>query len=344
MSLRSKTVIVVAVAAVIVVAVVFAFSQVIFMRSFQSLENKDTSKAVGQITSVLSDRINSLNTLNHDWAAWDDTYNFVQHPIDNVNYIEVNPTDTTFASAELNYIFIIDTTGHPVYSKAFDLKQNQEIPVPTNLMQDFLSSTLLDHSTVDDSISGIILLPEGPLLVSSQPIITSQGQGPIMGTIIMAQYLDSTVIDTLSETAHLPLGVVTINDPNMPSEYKIALSSFSTVAPVFTHTLNSKSIEGYTLLNDIYGKPAIIIRTAIPRDVYAKGTSTMRYLLIALLLMAVLLSWLLYYALGKMVISRVSRIGSYVSDIGRSADLTKHLPAKGNDELSRLSQNLNKHG
>ena len=342
MSLRSKTVIVVAVAAVIVVAVVFAFSQAIFMRSFQSLENKDTSKAVGQITSVLSDRINSLNTLNHDWAAWDDTYNFVQHPIDNLNYIEVNPTDTTFASAELNYIFIIDTAGHPVYSKAFDLKQNQEIPVPTNMMQDFLSSKLLDHSTVDDSVSGIILLPEGPLLVSSQPIITSQGQGPIMGTIIMAQYLDSTVIDTLSETAHLPLGVVATNDANMPAEYKIALSSFSVTAPVFTHILNSKSIEGYTLLNDIYGKPAIIIRTAIPRDVYAKGTSTMRYLLIALLLMAVLLSWLLYYALGKIVISRVSRIGSYVSNIGRSADLTKHLPAKGNDELSRLSQNLNK--
>src|SRR5271157_2058310 len=110
---------VVAAAAVMVVAVVFTVSQVIFMRSFQSLENRDTTRAVEQVTSVLSDRINNLNTLNHDWAAWDDTYNFVQHPMENLNYIEVNPTDTTFASAELNYIFIIDTTGHPVYSKAF---------------------------------------------------------------------------------------------------------------------------------------------------------------------------------------------------------------------------------
>jgi PAS domain S-box-containing protein len=194
---------------------------------------------------------------------------------------------------------------------------------------------------VEDSVSGIMLLPEGPLLVSSQPIITSDGQGPIMGTIIMAQYLDSTVTDMLSKTAHLPLDVVTVDDRNMPSEYKIALSSFSTSAPVFTHILNSKSIEGYTLLNDIYGKPALMVRTAIPRDVYAKGTSTMRYLLIALLLMAVLLSVLLYYALGKLVISRVSRIGSYVNDIGQSADLTKHLLDEGNDELSRLSSNIN---
>jgi PAS domain S-box-containing protein len=341
-SLRSKTVIVVATAAVIVVGFVFAFSQVIFMRSFQSLENSNTSRAVEQISSVLSDRINNLNTLNHDWSAWDDTYNFVQDPIDNVNYVEVNPTDTTFASAELNYIFILDKSGRPVYSKAFDLTGNKEVPVPNYLMQNLFSSKLLDHNNVDDSISGVILLPEGPLLVSSQPIITSQGQGPIMGTIIMAQYLDSTVINTLSNTAHLPLDVVSINDGNMPAEYKIALSSFTISAPVFTHIVNSKSIEGYTLLNDIYGKPAIIIRTTVPRDIYAKGTSTMRYLLITLLLMAVLLSALLYYALGKLVISRVGRIGRYVSDIGRSADLSKHLPAEGNDELSRLSQNLNK--
>jgi PAS domain S-box-containing protein len=67
----------------------------------------------------------------------------------------------------------------------------------------------------------------------------------------------------------------------------------------------------------------------------------MRYLLIALLLMAVMLSTLLYYALGKLVISRVSRIGSYVNDIGQSSDLTKNLFIEGNDELSRLSSNIN---
>ena len=341
MSLRAKTVIVIAIAAVIVVGVVFAISQFIFMRSFQSLETTDTNLAVQQVTNALSDQINSLNKLNHDWAAWDDTYNFVQNPSENIQYIEVNPTDTTFSSAGLNYIFIINNAGSLVFGKAFDLEGNKEIPIPDNLIQNFFNTTIMNHDTVEDSISGIMLLPEGPLLVSSQPIITSQGQGPIMGTIIMAQYLDATVIDTLSKTAHLPLDVVTIDDKNIPSEYKIALSSFSVDNPVFTHASNSKSIEGYTLLNDIYGKPALIVKTTIPRDVYAKGTSTMRYLLIALLIMAVLLSVLLYYALGKLVIARVGLIGRYVSDIGRSANLTKRLPTEGDDELSILSRKIN---
>jgi PAS domain S-box-containing protein len=332
---------VVAATTAIVVGVVFAVSQFIFMRSFQALENQNTAKAVEQVAGVLSDRIKSLHTLNHDWAAWDDTYNFVQRPSEHEDYIESNPTDTTFASAELNFILIIDTTGHLVFGKAYDLNNNKEMPIPESLDGHIFNDTLLRHSSVDDSISGIVLLPEGPLLVSSQPIITSQGQGPIMGTIIMAQFLDSRVIDTLSSAAHLPLDVVTVNERNMPSEFQIALSFLSLDAPVLTHPVNSKSIEGYALLNDIYGKPALVLRTAISRDVYASGTSTMRYLLIALLLMALLVSALLYYSLGKLVISRVGRIGSYVSDIGRSADLTKRLATTGNDELSILGRNIN---
>ena len=341
MSLRWKTVMVVAATAAIVVGVVFAVSQFIFMRSFQAIENRNTTQAVEQVTGALSHRIKSLHTLNHDWAAWDDTYNFVQHPGENQNYIESNPTDTTFANAELNFILIIDTTGNLIFGKAFDLNNNKEMPIPKSLDEHIFSDTLLHHSSVDESVSGIVLLPEGPLLVSSQPIITSQGEGPVMGTIIMAQFLDSGVIDALSSAEHLPLDVVTVNDRNMPPEFQIALSSLSVDAPVLTRPVNSKSIAGYGLLNDIYGKRALILRTAIPRDVYASGTSTMRYLLIALLLMAVLVSALLYYALGKLVISRVGRIGSYVSDIGASADLTKRLPTKGNDELSRLGRNIN---
>jgi PAS domain S-box-containing protein len=127
----------------------------------------------------------------------------------------------------------------------------------------------------------------------------------------------------------------------MPSEFQIALSSLSADAPMLIRPVNSASIAGYGLLNDIYGKPALILRTAKTRDVYAIATSTMRYLLMALLLMAVLVSALLYYALGRLVISRVGHIGKFVSDIGVSGNLTERLPNKGNDELSRLGRNIN---
>jgi hypothetical protein len=332
---------VVAAISAIVVGLVFAFSQFIFMRSFQTIENRNTTQAVEQASGVLADRIKSLHMLNHDWAAWDDTYHFVQNPTFNQTYISSNPTDTTFASAELNFIFIIDSAGNLVFGKAYDLNNNAEIPIPASVGRQILSETFLHHDNVDDSASGIVLVPEGPLLVSSQPILTSQGEGPIMGTIIMAQFLDSRVIGALSSSGHLPIDVVTVNDGNMPSAFRSALSSLSENDPVVTRPVNSKSIEGYALLNDIYSHPALILRTAIPRDVYATGASTMRYLLIALLVMAVAVGALLYYVLGRLVISRVARIADYVTDIGASADLTRRLRTEGNDELTRLGSNIN---
>jgi len=84
---------------------------------------------------ALNDQIQSLNTLNHDWAAWDDTYNYVQNPTENPKYIESNPSDTTFSSAELNYIFIIDNAGQMVFGKGYNLSTDQDMPIPESLNQ-----------------------------------------------------------------------------------------------------------------------------------------------------------------------------------------------------------------
>jgi len=47
------------------------------MKSFQEVENQNAQQMVGRADKALNDDVQSLNTLNHDWAAWDDTYNFV---------------------------------------------------------------------------------------------------------------------------------------------------------------------------------------------------------------------------------------------------------------------------
>ena len=162
-------------------------SEMTFMKSFQEVENQNAQQMVGRADKALNDDVQSLNTLNHDWAAWDDTYNFVQNPTEYQSYINDNPTDETFASAKLNFICIINNSDQLVFGKGFDLATNTDMPVPESLDQQILGSTLSHHDSVNDSVSGIILLPEGPLLISSEPILTSQGQGPIAGTIIMAR-------------------------------------------------------------------------------------------------------------------------------------------------------------
>ena len=341
MSLRWKILIVIMLTGLTIIGAVYIVSEMTFMKSFQEVENQNAQQMVGRANKALNDDVQSLNTLNHDWAAWDDTYNFVQNPTEYQSYINDNPTDETFASAKLNFICIINNSDQLVFGKGFDLATNADLPVPESLDQQILGSTLAHHNSVTDSVSGIILLPEGPLLISSEPILTSQGQGPIAGTIIMARYLNTSEINALSTTVQLPLSVVAMNGTSIPTDFQAALSSLSPQTPTFAHPLNSKTIAGYELVQDIYGQPALILKTTLPRIIYAQSMATMRYFLLSVLGLAILFGAALIFLLRKLVLERVSGISNYARNIRKSGDLSQRLNEAGNDELSQLTQSLN---
>jgi sensor domain CHASE-containing protein len=57
-------------------------------------------------------------------------------------------------------------------------------------------------------VSGLINLPGGPMMVDSRAILTSDGNGPSHGTMIVGRYLDADEVATLSGLTHLSFSVV----------------------------------------------------------------------------------------------------------------------------------------
>jgi PAS domain S-box-containing protein len=341
MSLRWKILIVITLTAVMIIGAVYAISELTFMKSFQGVENQNARQTVERADKALTDDINSLNTLNHDWAAWDDTYNFVQNPDKYQSYVTDNPTDVTFASAKLNYIFIIDNSNQLVFGKGFNLETGTDVTIPESLNGQIFNDIFTHHVNVTDNVSGIIMLPEGPLMISADPIITSEGKGPIAGTIIMARYLDSAEISEMSATIQSPIFIENLNATDIPPDFRAARASLSAKNLTFTHPINTQSIAGYMLVQDIYGNPAIILKATMPRNIFAQSVSTMRYFIFSVLGLAILFGFILIYLLSKLVLARVSQVSVYASNIRTSGDLSKRLNTTGNDELSQLTQNLN---
>jgi len=314
---------------------------VLFTRSLQRSEDQNARQTVERAINAFDVQLQRVDILNRDWAAWDDTYNFVQSPSENEDYIKANFVDTAFADAKLNFILIIDNSGRLVHGKAFDLNTEEEVPIPESLQEHISDEALISHESVNDSVIGIILLPEGPLLLSSRPIVTSEGEGPIEGTIVMAQFLDSGVVGGLSDTMLLPFVMVTVNDTNIPSDLEVARSSLTIETPVLVRALSSESMAGYFLLQDIYGNPAIIFRLTIPRDIYVQSVATMRFFLFAIMGFALLCAGIFTQALKKLVITRVARVGEFMADLGATGDLSKRLPVQGNDEVTKLAKSIN---
>ncbi len=341
MSLRRKTILIIGATLIGLLLILFAVSQGILLNSFSRLEVKDTSQDVGRALGALSDDISNLNAIVGDWAPWDDTYAFVEDI--NSSYIENNLNDDTFANLRVNIMLFTSTSGQIMFGKAFDLQKEQDIPVPESLKESLASSNLLTyHADAESEVSGLLLLPEGPMLIASQPILTSQNQGPIRGALIMGRYLDSAEIGRVAEVTHLSLNFQRLDEPQMPPDFKAAYSSLSEKTPIFVRPLDKNSVAGYSLLKDVYEEQVLMLRVDMPREIYQQGQASQLYFIVAILGVGLVFGLVVLLLLGKSVLSPLSRLSTAVSSIGRTGALSARVSATGKDELSNLSGEINR--
>ena len=340
MTLRRKTLIYICVTFVILIWILHVISQNILLDSFAQLEEQNTSQNVERVLNTLSNDLSSLATTTGDWASWDDTYAFIEDT--NTDYIDSNLIDGTFTELRLNFMLFINTSGQIVFGKAFDLHNEEEIPIPQSL-QGHLSASdlLLYHPDTESNIGGIILLPEGPVLLASQPILTSDDEGPARGSLIMGRYLDATEIDRLSQITLLSLAAYPTNATQMPPDLQTARLSLSEESPILIQPLDAQYVSGYGLLMDIYGEPGLILRVDMPRDIYQHGQASVNYLILSIVAVGLVVAIVTMLLVEKQVLSRLFNLSRSVSSIGTSSDPSRRVPSTGKDEVSNLANTIN---
>lgn len=338
MSIRGKTLLIISTTTLFLVLFLYGTSETFLLGNFANLEEHMILQNIDRVQLALSSDIDQLNSTVSDWAPWDDTYNFMLDR--NRNYINRNLDVETLSNLRLNLILFIDPSGQLVFAKAIDFQNKSELPVPQNLLNNLFSKGTLACHNESDRFKGIVLLPEGPILISSQPILTSTWKGPVRGTLIMGRYLDSE-LKHLSELTQLPLNSSRVNGVNMSSEFAAAQSALSKERPVLIKPLSENSIAGYTLVQDVYADPALILRADMSRDIYRQGQTTNYYHFLFILLNGLIFASVILLLLDRTVLSRIGRLSSDVRDIGLSGDVSTRVQVSGKDELSSLGDMIN---
>ncbi len=95
------------------------------------------------------------------------------------------------------------------------------------------------------------------------------------------------------------------------------------------------------MLPDIYGKPALLLRVDIPRDIYKQGLISLRYLLLSLLGVGIVFGASTVLLLERMVLLRLTKLSTDVRAIGTTNDLSIRVEVKGEDELTSLAHTIN---
>jgi PAS domain S-box-containing protein len=144
------------------------------------------------------------------------------------------------------------------------------------------------------------------------------------------------VIHSLAERTLLPLEITNFSHAwlaSLPPEAQQQLLQ----RQIYTRPISDKLLYGYAVIRDIYGEPALTIKVEMPRSIYQQGLATVRYFLISLVVVCLLFALLAYLLIDRTILSRVVRLSTTVSALGKKKDFSARLALPGNDEVSRLA-------
>ena len=110
----------------------------------------------------------------------------------------------------------------------------------------------------------------------------------------------------------------------------------------FIHTVEGDRLAGYFIHEDINGNPTVMVRTDADRNIYAEGRKSLRYIVLFLLFSGLMVGAGCKFLLDREVVSRIVAIDNFVEKVGKNEDFSAHCIMDGDDELSRLTEGINR--
>jgi signal transduction histidine kinase len=342
MTIRKKTLIIIAVVLVVLSGLIYTSSRYFLVRGALEIEYDRVMEDADRTLNALWNEVDALNRFEVSYSAWDDTCKFMEDR--NGIYLQSNIVPETFKTSDFNLFMLVDLEGKLVYGTNYDLEGSEpkEVPVPPVLLE-HLSKTdlLLNHSAPESNVHGIILLPEGPMLLVSRPVVSSASTGPIRGTMIMGRTLNERRVKHLAEVTRFDLRFFRLDDEQAPADILHAKQRLSLTSPFLTQAKDKDTIIVYALVHDIYQQPGLIMQINLKRAFFNRFLETLNYLLVCGVgtgCIAILIVGLL---LDRLVLTRLVRLERFVSGVHQSADLSARISMPGKDELSKLASTTN---
>jgi PAS domain S-box-containing protein len=254
----------------------FAIARSILLNSFTRLEEEKAHINAERVQNALFEEVDQLNRIIGDWSVNDETYNFVEGRSPSSPIADI--ANSIFTENDIDTFILTDRNGQVVVAKGFDLSGKQPRQLPPSLVELATGNGPLQRYVNSRSqTKGIVVLPEGVLLLAVRPIVQSNYQGPIIGTALMGRFLDQDEVMQIGETTRLAFNLFRKDDPHLRSELQAASTGLSAYEPVSVRALDDESIVSYSLVHDIFDRPAAILRVEMEREIYAQGKASLAY-------------------------------------------------------------------
>lgn len=266
-----------------------------------------------------------------DWAPWDELYDFAQRPAER-KFERDNLSDDAMLNLRVDWVMILDPAYKIRYSRSLLRDWEEKELLRSEADWEMLlenSPDIREQLRQGESVKGLTILNGRPVLVAAQQILHSDKRGPGAGFLVMLQMVDAELLREFSQM--LQASLVLEQEAALQARYK-------DVAGIWSEEKDEQLIRAYLPLDDIFGRPGVLLRLDIERHLYQEMHYQYRYFFllgIAVLLMSLLVS---VYGLDVLVTRRLRRLGNFLADIRNvGTEASPKVPSGGNDELSQIA-------
>lgn len=249
-------------------------SHMIFV-GFARIEREQAARDLARCSDAIRSEVSHLDQVCGDWALWDDTYQFMENR--NAGYLHVNVDWPTLEKISgINVLFFCQSDGSIFWAQGYEQATGgafDGVALGYDLSRHY--PCLFEHTTDDSVCCGIVLTARGPILLSSRPVLKSDGKGPSRGTIIMGRLLNSALLTALKEQTKVPFRISVLDKSKLSAGEVQALKRLDGKEYAFD-ALDRNVLTGLGSLSDVQNNPALMLRAELPRDVTKHGRITIQ--------------------------------------------------------------------
>jgi sensor domain CHASE-containing protein len=343
MTIRKKTILVLALVVVALVCALWAILARQLGAGFAAVEMRDARLNMERVREGFANQQKEVCARVVDWAHWDDTWAYAADRND--DYKTANLDNLAFEGMNLDLLVISDAGGK-IISAVRKIRDGSSATGPVD--RDVLEANfgpkspfLASKKDADTVVSGFALTPgKPPLLVCAMPITKSDGTGGIRGTLLFARFFDEDQHDALIRALKLKMDFADEGSPGFAKAAAV-LPLLPKPDDIDVRPASEEMLVGHTRFVDVYGRRSIVARVEIPREIHAQAGASMRAVLLSLVGFGALLALIVILLVERLVLQRLAALSSKVAGITEAFNFEGRVDASGSDEISKLGTSIN---
>ena len=339
MNLRRRVFSIILIASAVMVVVLTGLIVLLVYTNSAAVDNNLASENVTRVDRVIQDELTKLTGNAISWAYWTDANDFVLTK--NQEFIDNELLDDVLQSAGLQIVVYLNQNEDVVFSRYVNPETGESQPVPQGLIQYLFSNpALFQQKILTDTVTGIISLPEGVFLVSSVNTLNSDSTGPSNGYLVVSKPLDEKTLNEIGFITGLDINSFpssSMNSPEMTTVKQTLLDG----QPFILSQLGGGLAAAFVLFKDIQGQPASILQISFPSTVFSQTTNILRFLLPALLIIALGYGLTINRLMNQYVVNPLTTLDSDLGSVIEAKGSQVRVHETGDQEIKSLSESIN---